>query len=95
MIQDTHRDSVKQTKFRPLTTLLVYYTMLLGVGYDGADKLMSFLSYLEIESSASVQNYLIKKDKCMNSSRIRKIRNKKIRRELRVDTDRKRPISQL
>lgn len=36
--------NLKEKSFYPLTMLLVYCMMLLGVGYAGADKLISFLS---------------------------------------------------
>ena len=40
---DTMKTTVmKEKRFHPLTLLLVYCMMLFGVGYDGANKIMSF-----------------------------------------------------
>lgn len=45
IILDTHRSTQVKTKnFHPLPLLFVYSVMLLGIGYDGANKIMSFLS---------------------------------------------------
>lgn len=70
-------------KHRPATKRMVDFATATAVSIFNVGYLKSNLAdSLGIKSSASMLKYLAKKDKGMNSPWMRKMRNKKIRREL-------------